>query len=137
MSQPPILARVTFQPNEQKLVNLVLRMDIDITDELTLPDDYSPIGALKFCILPGEDDSCPDAAKAPQMIGEAPQPPFTPRPSDLGDAPDSTNHAGVAMAAYAGVQARYPTVFDPATGLPQGPRHRLPGRPSSGPARQP
>ena len=30
------------------------------------------------------------------------------------------------MAAYPGVLARYPTVFDPATGLPQGPLHRTP-----------
>jgi uncharacterized repeat protein (TIGR01451 family) len=44
---------------------------------------------------------------------------------DLGDAPDSTNHGGVAMTAYPGpVAGRYPTVFDAATGLPQGPRHR-------------
>jgi uncharacterized repeat protein (TIGR01451 family) len=46
---------------------------------------------------------------------------------DLGDAPDSTNHGGVAMTAYPGpVMGRYPTVFDPATGAPQGPRHRFP-----------
>ena len=46
---------------------------------------------------------------------------------DLGDAPDSTNHGGVAMTAYPGpVMARYPTVFDPATGAPQGPRHHFP-----------
>lgn len=50
---------------------------------------------------------------------------------DLGDAPDSTNHAGTAMTAYPaggppGIQADYPTVFDPATGLPQGPLHRQP-----------
>ncbi|MCB0128675.1 MAG: DUF11 domain-containing protein, partial [Caldilineaceae bacterium] len=45
---------------------------------------------------------------------------------DLGDAPDSTNHAGAAMTAYPNpVTARYPTVFDPATGTPQGPRHRF------------
>ncbi len=42
---------------------------------------------------------------------------------DLGDAPDSSNHAGVNMAAYAGVQANFPTVFDPATGQPRGPLH--------------
>ncbi|MGC9357504.1 MAG: GEVED domain-containing protein, partial [Anaerolineae bacterium] len=47
---------------------------------------------------------------------------------DLGDAPDSTNHFGVNMTAYPaggppGIGARYPTVFDPATGLPQGPKH--------------
>ncbi len=45
---------------------------------------------------------------------------------DLGDAPDSTNHAGQPMRAYIGanIQAQYPTVFDPATGLPSGPYHR-------------
>jgi uncharacterized repeat protein (TIGR01451 family) len=45
---------------------------------------------------------------------------------DLGDAPDSSNHFGAAMTAYAGVPARYPTVFDPATGADQGPRHYHP-----------
>lgn len=47
---------------------------------------------------------------------------------DAGDAPDSTNHFGAAMAAYPalGVQANYPTVFDPATGAEQGPIHRNP-----------
>ncbi|MBW7886336.1 MAG: DNRLRE domain-containing protein, partial [Caldilineaceae bacterium] len=127
VSQPAVLARVTLEPDEQKLVNLDLRMESEFSDEVTLADDYSPMGAIKFCILPGEGDACPDAGIYPHLVGEAPQPPFTPRPSDLGDAPDSTNHAGVAMAAYAGVAARYPTVFDPNTGLPQGPRHRSPG----------
>lgn len=47
-------------------------------------------------------------------------------PGDLGDAPDSTNHFGVAMLAYAGVPARYPTVFDVATGAPEGPVHANP-----------
>ncbi len=48
-----------------------------------------------------------------------------PPPYDLGDAPDSTNHFGAAMNAF-GVgspAARYPTVFDPATGPVQGPLH--------------
>ncbi|MFN8440337.1 MAG: GEVED domain-containing protein [Caldilineaceae bacterium] len=45
---------------------------------------------------------------------------------DLGDAPDSSNHAGTAMSAYVGITATFPTVFDPATGLPQGPRHAFP-----------
>ncbi len=51
--------------------------------------------------------------------------------SDLGDAPDSTNHVGKAMTAYPaggppGVGARYPAVFDPLTGLPKGPLHVQP-----------
>ncbi len=45
---------------------------------------------------------------------------------DLGDAPDNTNHFGAGMTAYAGVPAQYPTVFDPATGAVQGPRHYHP-----------
>ncbi len=45
---------------------------------------------------------------------------------DLGDAPDGTNHFGVSMDAYPGVAANFPTVFDPATGLPQGPMHIQP-----------
>jgi plastocyanin len=45
---------------------------------------------------------------------------------DLGDAPDSTNHFGANMAAYPGVQANFPTVFDAATGADQGPLHRNP-----------
>ncbi|GAB4200943.1 MAG: hypothetical protein OHK0022_22520 [Roseiflexaceae bacterium] len=47
-----------------------------------------------------------------------------PPPYDLGDAPDSTNHPVIGMTAYgAFVAARFPTVFDPATGPVQGPRH--------------
>ncbi|MCX8103871.1 MAG: LamG domain-containing protein, partial [Candidatus Bipolaricaulota bacterium] len=46
--------------------------------------------------------------------------------ADLGDAPDSTNHSGKAMDAYPTVPAKFPTVFDPATGLPQGPKHLQP-----------
>lgn len=48
------------------------------------------------------------------------------RPWDLGDAPDSTNHAGVAMEAYPGVRANFPTVFDLAVSNPQGPAHARP-----------
>lgn len=43
--------------------------------------------------------------------------------SDLGDAPDSTNHSGAAMPAYPGVAAQFPTVFDDA--IP-GPLHQAP-----------
>ncbi len=45
--------------------------------------------------------------------------------NDLGDAPDSSNHAGTGMPAYPGVPALFPTVFDAALGV-QGPLHRAP-----------
>jgi uncharacterized repeat protein (TIGR01451 family) len=47
--------------------------------------------------------------------------------ADLGDAPDSTNHAGATMTTYTPpVTAKFPTVFDSMTGLPQGPKHLQP-----------
>ncbi len=48
------------------------------------------------------------------------------RPNDLGDAPDSSNHAGLTMAAYSGVTARFPTVFSRLPGQAAGPLHRHP-----------
>jgi len=43
---------------------------------------------------------------------------------DLGDAPDSTNNIGVAMTAYPGVTANFPTVYmDVAANAPFGPKH--------------
>ena len=123
----PLLARVTLAPDEHKLVDLTLRMEAEFSDELALADDYSPIGKLMFCILPLESDRCADPQEYPNLVGQAPPPPWIPQPEELGDAPDSTNHfAGVAMTAYPGVQANFPTVFDPAAGADQGPKHRFP-----------
>ncbi len=47
---------------------------------------------------------------------------------DLGDAPDSTNHAGAPMTAYATgpVGANFPTVYGPGTGPVPGPNHWFP-----------
>ena len=45
---------------------------------------------------------------------------------DLGDAPDSSNHPQQPMTAYPGISATFPSVFDLATGLPQGPKHLFP-----------
>ncbi len=49
-------------------------------------------------------------------------PAVTPRP-DLGDAPDSTNRAGLGMTAYDGVPAHFPTTFGSGA-PPHGPLHR-------------
>ncbi len=119
------LERIEMEPNQRVQIDLALRMENEFTDELKLPVDYALGGKIVFCILPGEDNVCPDAETHPHLVGEAPFK-IRVRPNDLGDAPDSTNHGGVAMAAYAGIQANYPTVFEPATGLPEGPRHSYP-----------
>ena len=45
---------------------------------------------------------------------------------DVGDAPDSSNHYSTNMTAYSSTPAKFPTVYDPATGLPPGPLHWQP-----------
>lgn len=124
------LERVTLAPGTTQLVDYTLRMESEFTDELTLSDDFAVASNLTFCILPGgadyDDNTCPDRQTYPHLWGQAAPFTVTFRPGDLGDAPDSTNHAGVAMSAYPGVMAHFPTVFDPALGQPQGPRHRYP-----------
>jgi hypothetical protein len=50
----------------------------------------------------------------------------SPLGSDLGDAPDRTNHFGAGMTAFPGVPALYPVVYDGALGVPQGPLHTNP-----------
>ncbi|HQY91259.1 DNRLRE domain-containing protein [Caldilinea sp.] len=124
---PRFLDRVTLDPNVLTTVDLDLRMEAEVSDELALPDDYTPSARIVFCVLPGEDNRCPDTQQFPHLNGELPPLNIPIRPHDLGDAPDSSNHtAGANMAAYPGVQAFFPTVFDPATGLPEGPLHRHP-----------
>ncbi len=69
-------------------------------------------------LIPG---TITDLASTPQCIRESEE------PGDLGDAPDSSNHTASAMTAYAGVGANFPTVFDVATGSPEGPLHVVVG----------
>lgn len=125
-AQPPVLTRVTFAPNERKLVKLPLSMEAESTDELTAPAPDVLTARVGFCFLLSEDNTCPDAVKFPQLTGAAPPISVTVATNDLGDAPDSSNHPGAPMAAYVNTSANFPTVFDPATGQPQGPRHRSP-----------
>jgi plastocyanin len=111
-----LLEIITLKPGEQKPLGVTLRLGDE--NSAVLRDGAE----LSFCFLPGAVDRCPPVAQYPHLHGHVPITP-TIRPSDLGDAPDSTNHAGMPMTAYPGVPANFPTVFDPATGLPQGPRH--------------
>ena len=125
-AQPKLLKTVTLGPNASVPIDVILGMEAETSDELMLANDYSPVGALAFCLMPADDGVCPDAQHYPNLHGQFPYT-LTVRPNDLGDAPDSTNHGGANMQAYPGpVQANFPTVFDPATGLPQGPRHSYP-----------
>jgi plastocyanin len=125
LSQPRFLDRITLSPDAKQVVNFTLRMEDETSDELALAPDYLASGKIAFCILPGEESTCPEAQKYPQLHGQIPFT-VTVHPNDLGDAPDSSNHAGVAMAAYPNVPANFPSVFDPATGQPQGTRHAYP-----------
>ncbi|HEY6557980.1 MAG TPA: DNRLRE domain-containing protein [Polyangiaceae bacterium] len=60
---------------------------------------------------------------APRLVVTYTRPVDTPDPrTDLGDAPDSTNHHGVVNTAYVGVPGQFPTVWNMAN-QPAGPRH--------------
>jgi hypothetical protein len=91
-------------------------------------DDEVLISVVTACVPAGPaaaDQPCPnpDANPATSVRNVLSVPV---RGHDLGDAPDSTNHAGAPMLAYPGVQANFPTVYDPTTGTPSGPLHADP-----------
>lgn len=122
---PRFLGRVTLPPNAVTPAAFDLTMAA-LDAGFTLADDLINEVRLSFCVLPDERDVCPAAQQHPHLHGDLPPIPLPLRTNDLGDAPDSSNHFGVGMAAYPAVAARFPTIFDPATGLPQGPLHRAP-----------
>lgn len=121
-----VISQITLGPGQRANVNVPLHTSAGASEALAQPVDVNAASGLGFCFLPLEAEVCPDAQQYPNLHGAIP---FTAtiRPNDLGDAPDSSNHAGAAMQAYAGVPASFPTVFDPATGAVQGPRHAFPG----------
>ncbi|KPL85343.1 GEVED domain-containing protein [Herpetosiphon geysericola] len=102
---------------------------------LTGTDQPTPVPTRTFTPTPVPTRTFTPTPTATATATNTPTPPptrtFTPTPtpandiiSDLGDAPDSTNHFSTSMLAYApSTGARYPTVFDPSTGLPEGPFH--------------
>ncbi|MEM7130961.1 MAG: hypothetical protein AAF702_31860 [Chloroflexota bacterium] len=115
------LEKLTLDPGESisftQAVTPPQEIENDNLDELEIISD------LGFCVLDEESSTCEDEEKI-----------HRPRPiririlrRDLGDAADSSNHFGVHMDAYAGTKGHFPTVFDPATGLPSGPAHLFPG----------
>lgn len=112
---------------------------ISPTDEITLPtatprDTATPVPTPTETATSEPTPTRPPT-NTPLPPTETPTPTETATPtipeqgdSDLGDAPDSTNHAGAIMTAYPaggppGVLGHFPSVLDPATGLPPGPRH--------------
>ncbi len=125
-ARPAVISQITLGPGQRANVTVPLHANAGASEALAQPVDANAGSGLGFCFLPLEAEVCPDAQQYPNLHGVIP---FiaTIRPNDLGDAPDSTNHAGAAMAAYPGVPASFPTVFDPATGAVQGPRHAFPG----------
>jgi hypothetical protein len=122
----PFQQTLTLGPGESREVELILGMEAEATDELAAPDVLTIESRLRYCFISDTDQSCPDPTAYPNLSGQGPPITVRVKPHDLGDAPDSSNHAGAAMAAYPGVPAGFPTVFDPATGLPQGPLHAHP-----------
>lgn len=121
--KPIKLIQLPLQPGETKPFAVLFQMNDESSEQIVGESD--PVTQLAFCIMLDDSGNCPDATLYPKLHGLIPVN-LPVRPSDLGDAPDSTNHFGAAMAAYPGTPASFPTVFDPATGQPQGPRHLHP-----------
>ncbi len=121
------LVGVSLEPGERRSFERpILQMEVVFTDEVMLdPRDLFLVSTVNYCLSGTPGSACPDPEASPTSstwdVLEIPV-----RPNDLGDAPDSSNHAGVAMRAYPAVPANFPTVFDPATGMPPGPLHRHP-----------
>ena len=124
--------RVTLEPGQTYTVETPL----DLLGMLegsalagSIPDDPSQEMAftsrVRYALLADDDAAFRPEVLAPEQMGQH-ELPFKVRPWDLGDAPDSSNHFAAAMTAYPGVPANFPTVFDPATGAPPGPRHARP-----------
>ena len=124
---------ITLQPGETR----TLEQPLDIIGILVgLAQDEIPADAakeidlrsrLRYAVLPvGKAADCTILDNLPPEQVAEHQLPFKFRPWDLGDAPDSTNHAAAPMTAYPGVPANFPTVFDVTTGAPEGPRHARP-----------
>ena len=124
-----ILGRLTLGPGETTTVESVFKfegVDGESISDPAQPGDLSLTRQLGYCLLPDPDADCPDEAAYPQLVGYARPITITVKPHDLGDAPDSSNHAGVQMLAYPGVPARYPDGVRPGAGQPQGPSHGKP-----------
>ncbi len=113
-------------PGEERVFDRpVLRMEQEFSDELQLDPPIVTIASeVDVCLADGSN-RCPDAALNPEVVKRSTLEIQVIR-ADLGDAPDSTNHASSPMPAYPNVQAEFPTVFDPPTGTPSGPVHRNP-----------
>jgi len=102
-----------------------------IEGEIVINEDVLADGVIMqevaFCLLDDATPVCPNPVDGPaDLLHFAPAIKLAVRFRDLGDAPDSSNHFTKTMEAYAGIKAIFPTVFDPATGLPQGPMHVFP-----------
>lgn len=91
----------------------------DGTDELVLA------GAISGFAIGGQAFYADQLCVFKEPFGDSSAPPQSQSRPDLGDAPDSTNHLGIAMEASSGVVANYPTVAD-AAALPAGPVHANP-----------
>ncbi|NJN17498.1 MAG: carboxypeptidase regulatory-like domain-containing protein [Oscillochloris sp.] len=120
---------VRLAPGEQRTFNESL-VDLPQFGDQFLPDlgDEVLASAVTACVLAdlaAAETPCPNPASAPdQVITAGFQVPL--RADDFGDAPDRTNNLAAPMAAYPATPANFPTVFNQAAGMPNGPRHAVP-----------
>ncbi len=115
------LEKLTLAAGESKSVIQEIEIPERADDEELTEEDI--ISQLEYCII-GEDRV---VCVTEDGIRQARPVRIRIRARDLGDAPDSSNHAGENMKAYVGINGHFPTVHNPATGRPPGPAHIFPG----------
>ncbi|MEM7532205.1 MAG: Ig-like domain-containing protein [Chloroflexota bacterium] len=108
------------------------RIDTNNSKHGSLLDNQNFLGegilahTVTVCTLSKHETHCPDLDEDSPNITTTEPITHAIHYRDLGDAPDSSNHFALAMEAYRGITANFPTVFHPATGTPSGPVHLYP-----------
>lgn len=123
VGEPTPWAPMPLAAGASRSVELPIDLTGVYTPDLSLePRQLVLESIVTYCLLDADRRACPSPAEQADLAArDLLRIPLYPR--DLGDAPDSTNHFGVAMSAYPTIPANYPTVFDPTTGVPSGPLH--------------
>lgn len=126
LAAPGDFVQLTLEPGETRTLERSIQPSMGAPD-IGEEGEYAYVSTLNYCLIGPDDAACPAPGGDNDRVATHTKE-FPLRPNDLGDAADSSNHAGSGMTAYGppAVAASFPTVFDPATGLPQGPRHVYP-----------
>lgn len=110
--------QILLNPGESKAVDIAVTPP-PLNEDEHLEQMLQGVSVLNYCLSDRDHRGCPDLGQIRKAILR-----FRLHHSDLGDAPDSTNHFTKTMEAYPGVPGQFPTVHSPVGGGLPGPLHR-------------